>query len=330
MTKPPRRAMRDVFWEKLYAQMPADPSIFILADDLGAPVFDKIRQEYPDRFINVGIAEQNLLNVAVGLAIEGHKVYAYAIAPFFLRAYEILRILAIFAQERPLNINLVGIGVGVSYDVSGPTHHCLEDLTAIRGLPHIDLFSPCDLQTTERFVQRTLERKRVKYIRLDGKPQPWVYGDEETFDFEAGFKRVATGERVCLVSTGFMTRKAMAVVAALREQGIAVGLVDVFGLNPIDRAGLASILAPYETVVTLEEGFINRGGLDSLVAGLYDDAKGRPATLRRLGFRDRYLYRFGTREFLYQQMGVDQRAIVATIADALGIPVPDVALPPVQ
>ena len=97
-----------------------------MTDDMGAPVLDKLKVDFKSRFINVGIAEQNLINVATGLALEGFAVYAYAIAPFFMRAYEQIRVnLALSGQFKEINVNMIGVGSGVSYEVSGPTHHCL-------------------------------------------------------------------------------------------------------------------------------------------------------------------------------------------------------------
>jgi transketolase len=118
--------MRDVFIETLTLKMADDDKIFFLSADFGSPALDKLRELYPNRFINVGIAEQNLINVATGLALEGFKVYAYAIAPFVtMRCFEQIRVnLSVLPQVRPVTVNIVGVGAGFSYDMSGPTHHC--------------------------------------------------------------------------------------------------------------------------------------------------------------------------------------------------------------
>ena len=116
------RAMRDAFLERLIPRMETNRGIFFLTGDFGSPVLDTIRDRFPDRFVNVGIAEQNLINVASGLALEGHAVYAYAIAPFItMRCLEQVRVnLAIMSQLRPMNVNLIGVGAGCSYSLSGP------------------------------------------------------------------------------------------------------------------------------------------------------------------------------------------------------------------
>ena len=132
------KTMRDALIEQIYEKMYDNDRIFFVSADMGAPALDKLREDFKDRFVNVGIAEQNLVNVSTGLALEGFTVYAYAIAGFLtMRAYEQIRInLALSAQRKEINVNLIGVGAGVSYDVSGPTHHCFEDLTIMRSEEH--------------------------------------------------------------------------------------------------------------------------------------------------------------------------------------------------
>ncbi|MBT4668128.1 MAG: transketolase, partial [Candidatus Ruthia sp.] len=111
--------MRDVFLERIWQEMASNPSIFFVSADFGSPVLDKIREDFSDRFVNVGIAEQNLINITAGLAIEGFTVFAYAIAPFItMRCYEQIRVsLALLSEVRPMNVNLIGVGAGYSYVV---------------------------------------------------------------------------------------------------------------------------------------------------------------------------------------------------------------------
>ena len=166
------KPMRDVFISELYTKMEKDTSIFFLSADFGSPALDKLRSSFPDRFINVGIAEQNLINVSCGLALEGFSVFAYAIAPFItMRCFEQIRVnLAILSQIRPMNVNLIGVGAGFSYEVSGPTHHCLEDISIMRTLPNFEVLSPSDWYLTTQLVDYTLQNKIPKYLRFDAKP----------------------------------------------------------------------------------------------------------------------------------------------------------------
>jgi transketolase len=302
--------MRDAFIGTLCERMTTDPSIFFLAADLGAPALDRMRAEFPDRFINVGIAEQNLINVASGLALEGFSVYTYAIAPFItMRAYEQARVnLAISSQIRPVNVTMLGLGGGVSYQVSGPTHHCLEDLAIMRLLPNMTVYCPADWVTAAALVDQTRTSVGPAYIRFDGKALPALQEQIDTDDMRQGFRVLATGTKVCLISTGFMTHRAVAVAAEIGN----VGVVDLFALKPFDRERLMKTIAGYDHIISIEEAFIGNGGLDSAIGTLLSDARSH-ITLDRLGFNDRYVFELGSRDQLHVLSGIDNVAIAERV-----------------
>lgn len=209
------KSMRDVFLERIYLAMKKREDIFLVSDDFGSRVLDKIRADFDDRFINVGIAEQNCINVAAGLALEGFTVFAYGIACFMsMRSFEQIRMnVSMTSQLRPLDLNIVGVGAGMSYDVSGPSHHCLEDLTLLRLLPHVDLYSPSDWSMAARLADYCLERRGPKYFRFDSKPTPPIYGPEDEVAIEDGFHELVRGRQTCLVATGYMTHVALRAAA---------------------------------------------------------------------------------------------------------------------
>jgi transketolase len=302
--------MRDVFIGSLCQRMAENHQIFFLSADFGSPALDKLRSEFPHRFINVGVAEQNLINVAYGLALEGYTVYAYAIAPFItMRDYEQVRLhLAISSQIKPVNVNLIGVGAGISYDMSGPTHHCLEDLTIMRLLPHFTVFSPSDWKLAELFVDFSLGRKSSKYLRFDSKPLPVIYESVGDLDFEKGFHELIKGERVCLVSTGFMTHRALNAAKVVQN----LGVIDVFILKPAKEELLFEALKQYEYIITLEEGFIGGGGLDSLIAKVLSD-RHSIIKLKRLGFDDRYVFDLGDRNHLHKLNNLDEESIISAV-----------------
>lgn len=312
------KAMRDVFIERVFDKMSSDNGIFFLSADFGSPKLDQLRQTFKDRFINVGIAEQNLINIASGLALEGFTVYAYAIAPFLImRAYEQIRNnLSLLASAKKINVNLIGVGAGLSYDVSGPTHHCLEDLTIMRVLPNLTVFSPSDWRLAEAFVDYSIAEKAPKYLRFDGKPLPALYDRVDASVIEKGFCELKAGQGVCLVATGFMTQQAVNAAAKLNGKNINVGVVDIFRLKPLEPAGLSKILEKYRTVITIEEAFINKGGLDSMVSRSLDEA--RPKTvLKRMGFADRYVFEVGSREYLHKLAKLDEESIIRKVEESL-------------
>ncbi len=301
------KTMRDALIECIYRRMHDNRQIFFLSADMGAPVLDKLRVDFKDRFLNVGIAEQNLINVATGLALEGFNVYAYAIAPFLLRAYEQIRVnLALSSQIRELNVNIMGVGAGVSYDVSGPTHHCFEDISVMRTLPNMVVCSPSDSYLAQLFVDYSIHTKKPKYIRLDGKPLPYIYNESMAPSFEKGFYELAKGEKTCIVSSGYMTHMAIEICNELKDKSI--GVVDIFTIKPIDEVSLLEILKTYKTVITLEEAFVGKGGLDSLILGLLNDAQA-DVHVKCFGFKDEYVFKFGSRDFLYRQSGFDKKSV---------------------
>src|SRR3972149_4013558 len=146
------KAMRDVFIEEIYNRMHEDRNIFFLSADFGSPKLDKLREDFRDRFINVGIAEQNLINISTGLALEGF-----------------------------------------SYDVSGPTHHCIEDITIMRSLPNFIIFSPSDWVLAQWFTDYSIKVKKPKYIRFDGKPLPSLYNITDCPDVVEGLGELKRG-----------------------------------------------------------------------------------------------------------------------------------------
>lgn len=308
------RTMRDSFIEGLYLRMSTKKNIFFLCADFGSPKLDVLRAEFPDRFINVGIAEQNLINVATGLALEGFIVYAYAIAPFLvMRAYEQIRInLALHAQLKKLNINLIGVGAGLSYDVSGPTHHCLEDITIMRALPNIEIFSPSDWCITERFIDYSIKTSKPKYLRFDGKPISGIYSEIPSLKIELGFHELKKGNKICFVSTGVMTHKVLRVAELLNAKNISAGVIDVFMLKSVNIQNLYNALKQYETLVVVEEGFINKGGLDALIFCALNKYYSKMRVLN-MGFNDHYVFDIGSREYLYKLNNLDVKSILFNV-----------------
>ncbi len=304
--------MRDAFIEAIYEKMRENERIFFLSADFGSPALDKLREDFEDRFINVGIAEQNLINVSVGLALEEYIVYAYAIAPFItMRDYEQIRqSLAISSQVRPVNVNLIGVGAGLSYDVSGPTHHCMEDISVMRLLPNFTVFSPCDRLSAKKFIDYSINVRMPKYLRFDSKALPEIYDNINDLKIEEGFYELVKGKKVCLVSTGFMTHRALKAAKELQD----VGVVDMFMLKPVNEKLLLETLKEYVYIITIEEGFIGNGGLDALISKVILDNR-LNIKLKRMGFNDKYVFELGGRDYLHKLNNLDEEAIIKAIKD---------------
>src|SRR5882672_10845627 len=223
--------MRDAFLERVCRAMADDADIYFTCADFGSPVLDRIREQFPDRFANVGIAEQNLINVSAGLALEGFKVFAYAIAPFItMRCFEQIRVnLALLSKVRPMNVNLIGVGAGYSYVVSGPTHQCYEDITLMRALPNFQVMSPADHITAGLLFGRCVGELGPKYLRLDAQVLPVVYTDTAP-NIADGFHVHRREGAICMVATGYMLHTAFTVAERLLANGVRVGVIDLFDL----------------------------------------------------------------------------------------------------
>lgn len=308
-----KKTMRDTFIGEVLKAMDANENVFFLSADFGAPALDEVRARHGDRFINVGIAEQNLINVATGLGLEGYTVYAYAIAPFVtMRCFEQIRVsLAILSQLRPMNVNLVGVGAGLSYEVSGPTHHCLEDLSIMRTLPNFEVISPSDYVTAGALYRYTADRVGLKYLRFDAKPVAQVHQTVSPADLERGFIELQKGKGTCFVTTGFMTHKGLDVVKQLEARGQKVGLIDMIKVKGFSVPQFVSALKPYDRIVSLEEGFIGKGGLDAAISTVIHE-NNVPVSFKALGLKDRYHFHIGSRDSLHARDGLD----VSTIASA--------------
>lgn len=310
----PLQTMRDALLGEIYNQMHVDERIFFLSCDFGAPMLDKLRADFSERFINVGIAEQNLINIATGLALEGFKVFCYAIAPFVtMRAFEQIRNnIAIQGQIRNIDINIIGIGAGLSYDVSGPTHHCIEDISVIRTLPNIDFYSPSDINIAAALFRFSYHLKRPKYFRLDGKPLSIIHDQISEPDLKNGFKKLCKGDHICVIATGYMSHTGLEIAGLLAEENIKISVIDMFCIKPIDEIKLFKAIKNYKLIITLEEGFINNGGLDSLVSQIILRNK-MNVIFKNFGFIDKYIFEMGSRKLLHKKNKIDSQSIIKTI-----------------
>ncbi len=297
-------AMRDAFLNRIWQTMAKDEKVFFICADFGSPVLDRIRSDFPHRFMNVGIAEQNLINVSAGLALEGFSVFAYAIAPFItMRCYEQIRVnLALLSHVRKMNVTLIGVGAGYSYVVSGPTHQCFEDITIMRALPGVSVLSPADHIFAEALFDICNSRGGINYLRLDAQILPVIY-DTAPLTAGQGFHQLKSGGALCFVATGFMVHTALNVAAALEKTGHQVGVIDVFDLTCFSIEKLRDALAPYTGIVSMEEGFCGCGGMDSLMFDFLA-RHGLAARMLNVGIEASYHFELGTRAELHENVGI--------------------------
>ncbi|MCK4917203.1 MAG: 1-deoxy-D-xylulose-5-phosphate synthase [Candidatus Omnitrophica bacterium] len=303
------QGMRDSFFTSLFSIAKDDKRVILITSDTGAICHDRFRDELKDQYINVGIAEQNMIGVAAGLAMAGKIVYVYAIIPFAtMRCYEQIRV-DLCCMNLPVTV--VGVGVGFDYSTLGPTHHGIEDISLMRSLPEMKIYSPADSFMAEELAKLSYEEKGPKYIRLDRVGSPLVYKNKKEIDFSKGFNVVREGKDLYIIATGRMVFNALNVAELLADLSIDTGVIDLFKIKPFNKNMLWDVIKDVGHVVTLEEHFII-GGIGELVGGLLLNRR-KPVEFRAIGIPHAFCRSYGTRDYLYRINGIDKHSMVETI-----------------
>lgn len=299
-------SMRDFFFDKLCDIARDNKKIVIVSADMNAPALDKRIKELGNQYINTGIAEQGALLVASGLALAGKKPYVYAIAPFVTtRIHEFIK-LEMGVMKLPITV--VGVGAGFSYDEAGPTHHTTEDISIIRAIPNLAIFSPSDAEMAKSFALLTSVMKTPAYIRLDRQLLPQIYGSAE--NFIDGYCSLKDGKDIAIIATASMVHNAIEASDYLaKENGASIGVIDLYRPQPLNPE-LVNILRRYKQVITVEEHMLN-GGLGSIISELITDNQ-LNTKLKRIGL-DKYHYLYGTRGNIQNSTGLGVEDIVKTI-----------------
>jgi len=302
-------SLRDAFWDRIYELSKENKDILIVTADMGAPSLDKFRTDLASQYIDVGIAEQQAVALSTGLALCGKKPFAYAIAPFIaLRCYEHTRV-NLASMNVP--VTLVGVGAGVSYDDSGPTHHAVDDISVMRILPNLKIHNITDSVMARAFADISCKISYPNYIRLDRKVLPIIY--DENSDFSTGLTVLNAVTEVCIVATGNMVHRAIEVSEILKNQGIDVGIIDIYTF-PINEELFVEAIKGVQTIVTLEEHTLP-GGLGSAVCEVLADHQ-LMKQVKRIGmdFSKGYCYKYGGRKNIQSIYGLDKEYLVKTVS----------------
>lgn len=287
--------------------------IMVLSADMSAPAgLDKFKSAFPNHFLNVGIAEQNMIGVAAGLADEGFKVICVAQACFItMRCYEQVRH---FAGYMNLPIILVGIGAGLSLQFMGNTHYALEDVALMRTIPDMTVMAPCDSLEAMNALEYAVSSGGAAYIRLLGGTGITAVHQAE-YDFGKGKPVVLSdGKDVTILATGAATSRALAAAQALDRDGIACTVVDVVTLKPFDRAVLDSC-RQNALVVTVEEHRL-AGGLGTIVAECFTEMN-LDVPLLTLGVGNDLYPNPGFYQYMVEQCGLDAESVAIQIKKKL-------------
>ena len=281
-----RISSRGVFGRALTDLEPNMPDLRVISADVTKSArLDEFLTKAPEKIINVGIAEQNMIGIAAGLASTGKNVYATAFAPFAtMRCFESLRTQLGYMN---LNVKVVGLMSGLAGGVVGNTHYGLEDLAITRTIPNMTVLSPADGVETYKAVCASANLKGPCYIRLTGTNGATpVY--KEDYDFQIGKGIVLKeGTDVALIATGSMVSEALRTARALTKNNISASVVDMHTIKPLDTDLLNSLFIKHKMIVTVEEHFVI-GGLGSAVAEYKSSLKNTPMQLF-IGISDEFI-----------------------------------------
>lgn len=300
--------MRTMFIESLSQAASENPDIWLLCGDLGYSVLEPFAAKFPERYLNVGVAEQNMAGIAAGIALSGKTVFIYSIGNFpTLRCLEQLRNDVCYHGA---DVKIVAVGAGYAYGSQGYTHHALEDAGIMSMLPVIEVFVPCDPAEVRAATRLIAASGKPSYLRLSRQGEPNL-GAAVT-DLRKP-RTLREGRDVVILGSGPIASRALEAARELAGRGCDIGVVSVSCLKPLDEAAIRDAVRSASLVVTLEEHIL-RGGLFSLVAGVFAaDAKRPPVMGLGIPEQGGKTSSAGSREALLDSAGLSVEAIVARI-----------------
>lgn len=303
--------MRSAFAQTLLDLADSDERIVLLTGDLGFAVLEPFAERHPDRFWNAGVAEQNMVGVATGLAEAGYTPYVYSIATFAsMRGYEFVRNGPILHE---LPVRIVGIGGGMDYGHNGVTHYALEDAGIMRVQPGISVVAPADPEQTRAALPSIQQLPGPVYLRLGKESQP-VPGLDGRFALGRA-ERIGDGGDVMLVALGGMAATAVEAAELLAADGVEASVLVVSSLNPAPTEDLVTALADVPLALSAEAHYVN-GALGSLVAETIAE-HALPCRLVRAGLRATPIGATGSRPHLYERHGLAPTQLAASVLRAL-------------
>jgi len=307
--------MRRAFAETLSELATSDPRIVLLTADLGFMALEPFSAAHPGRFFNVGVAEQNMVGVATGMAEAGFIPFVYSIVDFAtLRPFEFIRNGPV-AHNLPVRI--VSVGGGLEYGHNGISHFGLEDVALMRTQPNLTLVTPCDAEQARAAVRATWDCPGPLYLRLGKDDRLVVPGLEGRFTLGRA-DIVHEGDDVLLVASGTAAIEAFNAARELKLRRIGATVMAVSSLNPAPRADLLAALARFKIALTVETHYIT-GGLGSLVCEVVAEER-LDCKVIRCGVKSLPGAVTGSQSFLHGVHGISSQRLVSTVVAALESP----------
>jgi len=286
--------VRNTFAQTFLEAAREDPRLCVVVADISpAGAMDQFRKEFPDRFVNTGVAEQIMIGMVAGMSMQGLRPFAYTIATFTLyRPFEFIRDDLCYQN---LPVTVVGIGGGVTYSTLGSTHHAQEDVAIARAVPNLRVIAPCDPEEARAATQWCVgQQEGPVYLRLGKAGEPVITANALT-PFEFGkLRMLREGSDVCILGYGPILKMAMDAADKLQARGVSAGVASVHTLKPLDREGIARVLGKYRQVIVLEE-MVAQGGLGESVKAIAWES-GAKCRLDCMSLKDEFVHVYGKHE----------------------------------
>ena len=287
--------MRTALVNRLTKLAEKDKRIWLLTADLGFSVFENFRKKFPDRFINCGVAEQNMIGVAAGLALSGKKPYVYSIVPFVtMRCME--QIKNDIAYQK-LDVKIIGAGGGFSYGSLGATHHAIEDLGILRVIPNLTVLAPGDPIESEQLTIKSYLTKNPTYIRLINN-KDIIHKSSDKIEIGKPFV-LKRGKHGVLIVNGIFLKIGIILDRKLRKMGYNFKMISLPTLKPIDKDALFKEVKNQKLVITLEEHNVI-GGLNSILSEILMERRWK-GKLRKVAVPDEYFSKVGNAEYIREK-----------------------------
>ena len=285
--------------------------IAVTSDASGSATLTDFAQTLPEQFVEVGIAEQNAVGIAAGMASTGKKVFIFGPACFYVaRSLEQVKVDLAYSQ---MPVKICGVSGGVAYSQLGATHHSLHDIAVLRTFPGMEIYLPCDVRQTRKLVERLIDHPKPAYIRVGRNAVPDVY-ETDDFDFELGKANLLKdGKDLTLIGTGETVAHCLEAALMLEKQGIHARVLDMHTLKPFDREAVIKAARETGCIVTAEEHSIY-GGLGASVAEITSQVC--PVKLRILGVPDENVIHASPAE-VFHHYGFDYQGIYEACLELL-------------
>lgn len=292
--------MRNTFMNFLIQEAAHNQNLYFITGDLGFSVVEKFQELFPTRFINAGIAEQNMIGIAAGLAMAGKQVVAYSIIPFItMRCFEQVR-LDLCYQNLP--VKLVGVGGGFSYGTAAGSHHAIEDVAIMRSLPGMTVIAPGSKFETEQLSPQLFNLTGPSYLRLSNNEELVKYPDNTKVVIGKAIE-VIPGKDYLLIANGNALDLGFQVCQKLQALNISIGLISMPTVKPLDTHFLYAKKCGLKGIFTLEEHSVI-GGLGEAVARYIAETFEHKIIFKAFGVNDFYFHEAGSRGYLNEKAGL--------------------------